>query len=96
MTAEDILSTLGLGDADEAVQHQVLQQVVEAVEARFALLIDQLLTPEQADEFAALPQDDFTAVQSWLQATLPDAADAYNEVMRRTVVDIAKTMQQVL
>lgn len=96
MTADQILEALGLSDADNEVKQRTLSRVMTAVEVRFAAMVDDILTPEQMDEFTALPQDDIDAVSSWLQKTVPSASELYVSATQDYVAELADKLDRLV
>ncbi|MDO4773949.1 MAG: DUF5663 domain-containing protein [Candidatus Saccharibacteria bacterium] len=96
MTADQILEALGLSHADDAVKQRTLHKVMMAVETRFAAMIDDILTVEQMDEFAALPQDDVEAIQEWLKATVPAASELYTAALQDYVAELADKLNRLV
>ncbi len=83
MNDKQILQDLGLGEASEEMQTQALESVNTVVELRTLGLLEDLMTKEQADEFAKRSESESKdEVMKWISKEVVNAEELYESVLK--------------
>ena len=89
MTREELIVALRLQDVDGEEQDSLVKGVLATVDERFANIIDETLSSEQAKELdAAADTENFETIQQWIKEHMPHASEVYDAVLRDYVDEL--------
>lgn len=91
MTREELIIALRLQDVDEEERNKIVKTTLATVDERFAYVIDETLTQEQASGLEAVADtEDFEKIQSWIKEHIPHASEVYDAILRDYVDELIK------
>jgi len=83
MNDKQILEALGLEGLDDKLKEQALQSVNNIVEMRVSGLIEDMMTKEQAEEFAKISEtEDKDTVMKWISEKVIDVGELHDSVLK--------------
>lgn len=89
MTQDHIYEQLGLSSASDEAKQNIIENIVATTELRFADIIDDVLSEEQAEEFSRVVDGGNVENNvNWLRENVAEAAQLYEAVLTDVVDDI--------
>jgi len=83
MNDKQILEALDLEGLDSKLQEQALQSINNIVEMRVSGLIEDMMTKEQAGEFAERSEtEDKDTVMKWISEEVTDVGELHDAVLK--------------
>lgn len=83
MTQEEFIAALNLHNVSEQDQQAIMRNALVVVEHRFADVLEDAMTNEQAEALNQLVEKaDAEAISEWIKTHIPDAAKTYDAVLR--------------
>ncbi len=95
MSQDQVFEALRLTESSEEARQRIVENIVATAELRFAEIVDDVLTDEQAEAFTEVVEaGNIDANISWLKENVPQVAQIYEAVIADIVAELQGQLER--